>query len=957
MSKTAFKSSIGLANQGKEYPVMTLVREEPELAAVLSKLIPNSRNPAQFNSRGDMRTGEPNIFELRNLADETARNISDAETTMQLLPENELAARILISCVLSPKDMTSTEVNYTAPDSALPPDISGALIKCLQHYFETSYNIKPLLPKILWDIYINTGSYPIAVIPENSIDEVINNNRHMKLEDFAADLNRDGTIRGLDILGPIEQRMPRPERMYSSIAVEEFGEYRQRDPVDPRVRLEREFNGQALETYTSVSDNPNLLKIPQINQKIREGRITKSLGGLALEKEFTGITKLSDRELHGLLYKGNKHQYRPIDTVQTQERLNRRTVGSPLIMHLPSESVIPVFVPGNVTQQVGFFVLIDQNGNPVVRSNEDDMYQQMSNRMSTGGSFATAMLNKVKANTSGLDFDNMNHSHLNYSAQVYGAMVEQDLLSRLRNGAYTNGVELASKPEIYRIMFSRALAAQHTQLLFLPIELVTYFAFKYTQNGIGRSILDEMKILSSLRAMLTFASTMAAMKNSIGRTAVDIKLDENDPDPQKTIERYMHEIARTRQNAFPIGITSPVDLTDYIQRAGFEFGFSGHPRIPDTSVQFTEKNSNYVKPDTDLQDDLRKRNIQKFGIPAQVVDAGFEAEFATSIVTNNILVSKNVMQQQEQLEPMLSDHLRKVAMNDENLIKSLRKILEDNYERLYARLEADVKALGREEAAIQNGNELSKIEQREAIIREVLYEFVMGFNANLPRPNSVSLENQLAAYTKYMEAITTGLDAYLSTAILNADTQGDISKYVDTMKENIKAYLGRKWMIENGMLLELTELVNLDAEGKPLVDMVDIQRRHLEAMTASMNDFFGKLQELKKAANAAEQKREQGDTTEGGAEATTTAAPSTSGSSGGFDSGTGGSEDAFGMGDDGGFGADAGFGSDDADSGNTDETETPADGTTEETPAEPNAEEANKDEEEDNGENGATPTA
>ncbi|MFL9998867.1 hypothetical protein PQR34_46800, partial [Paraburkholderia sediminicola] len=196
----ALKTVIGLASQGKAYSIMPLVRAEPELASLMSKLIPG-RAPPSFTQLGEMKPGEPDVFELRNLANRTARNITDAETVMEMLPETDLAATILISCVLSPKDMMTQELTFSAPEnSTLPPDVSGAMVTRLSQFFETDYKIAPLLPTMLRDILVQTGSYPVAVIPENAIDEVINNNRAIKLEDLASEINSDGSMRNRGFL-------------------------------------------------------------------------------------------------------------------------------------------------------------------------------------------------------------------------------------------------------------------------------------------------------------------------------------------------------------------------------------------------------------------------------------------------------------------------------------------------------------------------------------------------------------------------------------------------------------------------------------------------------------------------------------------------------------------------------------------------------------------------------------
>lgn len=876
MSK-ALKEAISAAAKGRKYPVLNIVRQDPEHAAILSKLIRPPIEPHRYTPKGDLQTSEPNYWEMRQVSQNVSRRIRDAENVLDVLPETELAGRMLIALILAPKDMMNGKLTYSAPPGSLPPDVATAMVKRLRDYFETDYKIEPLLPKILADMILYTGSYPVAVIPENAIDEIINDtSKPLTLESLSSHFDRDAQIRPRNLL-----RNPDKKSHPTGPALESDGLYTRKrvEPYKPLITLESEFD-KPVDTSTTVIDNPNLLKVPLINQRVRQEMVLESLGGIALERE-TRMDRLSDRELSNLTYKGPRRRFKPIDSIKTQERLNRRTVGSPLVMHLPSESVLPVFIPGNEDQHVGYFVLLDENGNPLVRVGEAELMDQISLRMTggTGGNFTSAMLNKVKANISG--FDCCNRQHLNLSARLYGEMIEKDLLSRLRNGGYANGVAIASRLEVYRLMLSRALAAQRTQILFLPIEIMTYFAFKYDADGIGKSVLDEMAILSSMRAMLTYANTMAAVKNSISKTKVDIKLDEVDPDPLKTIERTMHDVARARQNMFPIGQTSPVDITDYMQRAQYEFAWSGNSKVPDIGVEFTEKSTNFTKVDTELDQDLRKRATQKFGLAPQMLDAAAEAEFSRSVATNNIMVSKHVMNLQGAFTPLIVDHTRKVAMNDEGLIRSLRHILEVNYEQLakYYDDAENFKNQFRIEKEV-----IPEQARKEFIVRELLHEFVTNFDVSLPSPDSISVAQKLEEFKNYMEAVDYGIDFYVSTDILNSTTMGDISENVDVIKSCYRAYFARKWMAENGFMTELSEIVEKDVEGKPIVRLNEIHAAHIEGMTASINDFLDKIVPTKKAANKAEQARQEADTTEGGAE------PTTSEETGGGDTG-GGSDD------------------------------------------------------------------
>lgn len=853
MAEDSFKKAIQAANSGQRFPVMSLVRNDPGMAAMLSKLVTDRETP-RYDNAGNREPVLPNMGLFKTTSERTAQGIADAKTVMQILPDMELAASILVSSILSPKDMMTTELTYSIGEGLIAPDVSAAMIAKTKSYFEQVYKIDELLPDILRDVLFNTGSYAAAIIPENSIDEVINNNNRIGLEQLADAFNHDGSLKSLGLLGPVIKSHPTPMKSNVGLSMEAMNSYVPDTKVDGTITLESAFQLK-VETFTSVTDNINLLKIPRINQKIREQRIINSIRSKALESfsplasVATGSAnrKLNDREITNILYKERQFSYKPITSLKTQEQLNRHTVGNPLVMHLPSESVIPVYVPGSPEVQVGFFVLIDEHGNPVSRAQNVDYYNELSNRLNSNGSFPSAMLNKVRGMMEGFDY--RNKESIDFTARAYGTMIEQDLLARLRNGIYGNGVALAKKEEVYRIMLARALAKQHTQLLFVPVELMTYFAFRFNEDGIGKSLMDDMKILNSLRSMLTFANVMASLRNSIGRTNVNVKLDETDPNPQKSIEIAMHEIMRSRQQYFPLGMNSPTDITDWLQRAGFEFTWEGHAGLPDVKIDFNEKNSNYVKPDSDLEESLRKRAIMAVGLSPETVDATFQAEFATSVVTNNILLSKRVMQIQGQFTPLLSEHLRKWMMNSENLVKELREILENNFDKLKPTQNETDDAKKKVVVIDQSTGEENPELLKGQIVNQFLNEFIMSFEVSLPAPNSATLENQLAALETYTKALDQTLDAYLSDRFFTSDVGGDVANQVSTIKEVLKAYFVRQWLAENGVMTELSNLTNVDQDGKPAVDVWDIQQSHLENLTKTLTKFMFGLNKIKEASN------------------------------------------------------------------------------------------------------------
>lgn len=829
MTTETIKKAIALANSGQQIPVMELVRRNPEMAAVISKLHMATVKPV-YDHEGNQQQLTPDLAHMRTAVSRAAQSIQDNHTVMQTLPDIQLASQILVSSIISPTDMNKTELHYHGPEGLIAPNVAASMVDIISDHFEQIYKIKTQLPLYLNTILFTAGSRPIAVIPENSIDEVINGRRRVSMESLSQSIDKDGEVINIRILGPAIRNKPTADRN-PGIALEAFDDIAAGPPIKHHITLEGWMDEKPLETFITVVDNPDTLKIPQINQRIRENKIATAVkAGYALESMTNQvpekIKKLTDQELANVLFKDPSFSFQPISSLKTQEQLSRKTVGNPLVLELPPESVIPVHVPGNVTEHIGYFVMLDMDGNPIVRHDSTDYFEQLSNRMSSGDSFASTMLNKVKTQMSGFNY--VNRSHLEMSSRMYGEAIEQDLIARLRNGVYGNGVALAKNEEIYRIMMARALQKKHTQLLFLPVELVTYFAFKYSPDGMGVSLLEDMKIINSLRAMLQFSNVMAAVRNSIGRTEVKIKLDEDDPDPDKTLEIVMHEIQKTRHAAFPIGVSNPVDMVDWMGRAGFEFTHEGHPAMPDVRVDFGEKSTSYPKPDTELDDQLRKRSIMALGLSPENVDAGFNAEFATSIVNNNLLLAKRVAQIQELFCKPLSEHHRKIIMNSEGLLKKLRGVLIEHYAELRSQFKDNVEKLM---TAPDGGEKIDEASIKHYVVGELLNQFVRGLTVTLPTPTTITLKNQLESLKDYTEALEAGLDATISSEFITSDMNGEIAAQIDTIKAMAKAYFIRKWMSDNGMLNELSELTTRDENGKPVLNLFEANKKHVEALT------------------------------------------------------------------------------------------------------------------------------
>ena len=828
-NQESLKTVINAVNTGKKYPALHLVKSNPEAAAVISKLF-KPRDPGDFDLKNKQSYYNLNQSQVQAISDSVKGRVNDNKNILQLFPDIELAIQILISSVLSPKDMVSTELIYKAKDVILPAELTLKLNAIIENHFDTYYRLKDELQDNLRDTLFETGSFIKAVIPEGILDEIINNNVYVSTESLSEIYTDKGDLINVGILGnaiaPLTARS----------ALEAFTGNTTVVGYNSKLHVEDDSLKAALESSLDITDNYKLLKLPKVVEVHNKQKLKSIIKRRRVSTESVKEKKLTDNELAGLMYKSNTLKSDEFVVIPSRNNAKRKSIGRPMVLKLPSESVIPVYIPGDETRHIGYFVLIDVDGNPVtIASSQDAMnglagLNQMQSQQNSQ-SLSSLLIQKAKKNLVNSD----SVPTLDQITKVYTNILEKDLVERLRNGVYKSNVTISNNNEVYRVMLARALANQYTRLVFIPAELVSYFAFKHFDNGVGKSYLDGIKVLCSLRAILLFSKVMAMTKNSIAITHVNMTLDPNDPDPEKTIEIATHDIVKMRQQYFPLGINSPVDLVDWIQRAGFEFSFEGHPGLPQTKFDFETKNLQHTIPESELDENLRKQTYMAFGLSPEVVDNGYSSEFATTVISNNILFSKRVLQIQDKFTKDLSEYARKLVINDSLIMDELIAALKDNK----AQVE---KVLTDEEKEIFTQSE-------DMFLEDLLERFVESLELDLPKPDVTSIETQMAAFDQYVESLEKTLDAWVSSEFVTSDIVGDISSNIDSIKLILKNYYIRQWMSQNGFMTELNDIVTSDEDGSPVLDIYDINHSHLEGLIKSSMRFIESMQGIKDAAN------------------------------------------------------------------------------------------------------------
>lgn len=861
----------------KSQPAMALVANDPQLAAALSKATSDTMRAKVRDQRGNRLPNLELLTTQQNVTNTRARRNNDAQKILAMLPDVELGIQILVSSILSPADMISSDLSVVPAKNIFSAELTATLTNRLKDYLDKETTIQKDLHVMLRDMLAEKGAYPIAVIPENAIDALINK-QTLSMESMRSVVsdklfNRDGSVKSLGILGnPVNTESTEGKK--PSVCFESYFTNTKND-YNHNLVLEDEL----IDKHVNVTDNINILKLKSLGEVIKkktiEKKINQSQGAFSLES-------YSDREIESLIYKTRDHSQRVVQAINGQDEIKRSFIGKPLIFKLPSESVIPVFVPGNAKEHIGYFIAIDQEGNPL-EIDKDDYHDLMSSALeSTSSSFSSGLIRKVNINMNATNFSSKNREHVALVAKFYADMVEKDLIARIRNGVHGSSVKLAKNEEIYRVMLARSLASQYTQLLYIPASYLTYFAFKFDSNGVGVSLLDDTSLINTLRTVVLFTDVISSIKNSIGRTKVNVTLPENDPDPIKTIEMTQNEIVRSRQLSLPMGVTNPSDITDFIQRAAYEFTFDGHPGLPDLKFEFDQVNSSYTKPDSDLQDFLKKSSIMGLGLSPETVENGFSGEFATTVVANNILLSKRITQYQEKFNALVSTHFKNIVQFSEVIYTELKQLVEENIDQIKYKLPDELDVIE------------DKQMQKKVLVVHSLKAFLNTFELKLPSPPSVTMEGQLQELQTYGQALDEAIDkAYVSSDFMTDTNAGELTNQIDTIKGMIKSYYLRKFMADKGILTELSELTAVNEDGNPQVDLLKSTTEHINALVKSCVIALSKTAPIAKAATDDLQKLGTG---EGESGSSDTGSEDTGGEDTGFDFGgegdLGGSEEA-----------------------------------------------------------------
>ena len=797
--------------------------------AIVPKMTKGEQTRDAIEDQDSITNRDHDLF-LRSSLSESISRIRDNKNILELLPDTKLALEIIIGTMLAPKDMSRPTLTYKL-DTETFDHRAAVLSNYIADYFKGTYKLEDKLEDMLWDILGRTGSYPIAVLPETAVDYMINSNAKVTLEHIKVGVYENGDA--LPSMGYIGS-----QPTDKNVSVEDMS------LIDFVKSTTAKHSGAAATDHIldsqlllSVVDNFDALKLPILKNKIARQASQEAIASrratvnrkelmdhrVASVESIKVINpsdfKRTEKEKRDLaqLYPDRQFVSTPILRVRTRDTLQRETVGHPLILKLPTEAVIPVYSPNDVKEHIGYFVALDPAGNAIKISELDNMYRmlQTSSNAVVGGSGVMSYLLQSSQNAnapSNLDVSKMGMTEgLSRASYIYQEMVEKQLLERIALGNVGTGYSLGNLETPMLMMLGRSLAGKHTQLLYIPVDVLSYMAVDYDHFGLGKTLLDDSKLLASLRSMNMIVNSIASSKNAITKRVLDVALDPAEKNPQKALKIIVQEYVKGTQGEYPL-TNNPVDQINYLQKAGVQVRTQDHPRLPNTNVGVDYLDNQYKPIDTNYDDWLKKLHMQGIGISPEIIEGAGSADFATQTVLANALTARRIDLLSRKFSEALSEFVRTYVYNSSILMDGLMKLIETNSIRLQK----------------SNGAELTK--------EEVVVYVLRSLQVELPPADTTKVKEQKEAFDTQNEFYEESLKHFYSEEWLSEEEIGRLGgmEQIGRTVKYMKSHFMRKWMKSNGVATELFDLISVGQDGKPMIDFAQEKNDHMEGIVKAI---------------------------------------------------------------------------------------------------------------------------
>ena len=492
---------------------------------------------------------------------------------------------------------------------------------------------------------------------------------------------------------------------------------------------------------------------------------------------------------------------------------------------LPAESTAPLVIGDDVRNPIGFLTIIDDMGNFI--NSRSSLYGDANfmNYLNNDG-MTDSIINRSNlglGNTSRITPEIANRLSARCSE------IAENEFTRALSQAL-GGAEISMKiTETFgRILLARHLAKRHTQVVYIPVNNLCYFATDFNEDGIGVSITERSFIISTVRMALLFATMNSSVLNSARHMQYDIELSPDDMNGQKTVDQVKSDILNSYNRRLPMW----GDINDAWSmgaNAGIAFNVTGNEYYASHKVSVSDTTPEYKVPDQQIDENLLRRTCHIACVDPDLVLTPENLEFASQIYSKSLLVTQQIVKKQEILSTPLTRYVTNSLQASPKLQAELIRIIVEY---------------------IRNQNPNVTSEDLTKQTSEYLAKFINGMKVTLPPPDTSASSSQADLFDKRYEFIETLADLVVTDDISNMLQNEGIEMQPDDLKTMIKSFYTRNWLRNQGIETDLFDLIyDEDKRGENVKMISDEIASASKTLIQLAKRATGKVETLAKAAD------------------------------------------------------------------------------------------------------------
>jgi hypothetical protein len=709
----------------------------------------------------------------------------DADQIRELMPEIEQAEAIMIPSILSPNDLQEGSLSFTLEGVDINEASTNKILELFYNHFNDLYNINNKASEWLKSPLYGAGSTPIMIVPPSSIKALVEKENVVSVEQLILKIDsvwenkiytKGRQVSGVESLS-LDSELTIELKKYIKDVSGDNKNKRNRQDNDTKISQLDEAHVGTIERFfiDSMKDNkilsfhedPTVVGLCSLKRSVQQKKIDATLKSTF--KTFASIN-----------YKKENVLELPI-VEDISENL-----GNPALLELPPEAVIPIHIPGNPKEHLGYFILLDEFGNPVKASmtkKENDYGDLLSSSHSTmmGGKSDFRSIMNMYSNV-----------HGQVVSKIYENLLDKYLIKQIENVGLDN-VDISKNDAVVSCMMRRLFENKSTRVLFVPKELLTYICFAYNDDGTGKSKLDGIKFIMSLRITLMMSRIMAAMEDAINKHKITINFDEKVANPLALMTKIRNKFIESKKLNLSY---HPSTIMKSLADKSIMMVPKNIPGLSEFEVDNENGSTTSTRPDSELSDELANMTNLGLGVPPSALNHLSEDEYAKSVATTNLFFSNTIRKYQETYCSFLKNIISTYGYYSKPLRDGIKEILKSS-----------INAENKEE---------QELDQQKT--EELVSNIIDKISISLPKPNIAPDKAQYAELNEFKGMIDEILSTIYPPELLEKDR--DAAEGLSQLRAYIKSQIMRKYLITSGfgMSLEIPEL------DKSLDSIVDINK-------------------------------------------------------------------------------------------------------------------------------------